>query len=263
MSFYPKKALSQVFLANKGQREKIARVLSMHQGKVALEIGAGKGALTRYLLQIFSYVYALEIDPLLCRLLGKELGGCGNLKIECADFLNYNLPQLKEKAILISNLPYHLSYEFIDWLIEKRGYFEYAYVGFQKEFADKLLAVPKTKNYGFLTLKSQVYLETEKLFDISRRYFKPMPKVDTTFVRIKIRDNSLCPDKEIKGVLRFIRAGFSQRRKKITNSLKSIVPEGKLRLILQKAGINQNLRAEELSFLDFYRIFSLAKSGEK
>ena len=255
MSFYPKKALSQVFLANKNQRERIAGVLASHRGKVALEIGAGKGALTRYLPQIFSYVYALEIDPLLCRFLEKELGGCGNLEIKCADFLNYNPAPLGEKAILISNLPYHLSYEFIDWLIDNRGCFEYAYVGFQKEFADKLLAKPKVKSYGFLTLRSQVYLETEKLFDIFRRHFKPMPKVDTTFVRIKIRNSPLCPDREIKGVLKLIRAAFSQRRKKIINSLKSVVPEDKLKLILQKAGINKNLRAEELSFLDFYRIF--------
>ncbi len=258
MSFYPKKALSQVFLTSKIYRQRIAKILQVHKGRVAVEIGAGKGALTRYLPQIFSYVYALEIDPLLCRFLRKELGSYDNLKVECADFLNYKLAGIKEKAVLVSNLPYHLSYEFIDWLIGNREYFEYAYVGFQKEFAAKLTAEPKSKNYGFLTLKSKIYWEINKLFDIGKKYFKPVPKVDTAFVQLKTRKAALCPVEDIEPVLKIIKAGLSQRRKKIINSLRGLIPQDKLQSVLEQAGIDKNLRAEELSFSDFRRIYSLA-----
>ena len=250
-----KKSLGQHFLLDLNLTRKIARAANVSADDRVLEIGPGPGGLTRALLEAGSKVVAIERDAR-CIAALEEVSGAypGKLDVIEADAL-----EIDERALLgpgvvkiCANLPYNISTELlIKWL---RANHEHAAplwsvmaLMFQKEVADRILAAPGSKTYGRLSVISQAASRPRRAFDLPARAFTPPPKVDSTVVVFEPAAAAL-PD--IAALERVTQAAFSQRRKMLRSSLKSLFgPETEARL--EGVGIAPTTRAEDVSVSDF------------
>ncbi len=233
-------SFSQVFLKDKQFIEKILESLDVKEGDTFLEVGPGEGVITKELLRKNAKVYAVEIDMLLCRKLEKEfdilLGKRFFLFNE--DFLKFNMQKLPERIRFFSNLPYAITKQAMNKLIRHKDRFLDIHLMLQKEFVEKV-----ERKDSFMSMLIHFHFEFQKLFNVPRTAFKPMPKVHSTFVRMKpIRRV------EIEGFEklfeRIIKRAYMNRRRKLKNALKPYkVPS-----------VYENARAEELSLEDFMEI---------
>ena len=250
-----KKSLGQHFLLDLNLTRKIARAASVSADDRVLEIGPGPGGLTRALLEAGSKVVAIERDAR-CIAALEEVSNAypGKLNVIEADAL-----EIDERALLgpgvvkiCANLPYNISTELlIKWL---RANHEHAAplwsvmaLMFQKEVADRILAAPGSKTYGRLSVISQAASRPRRAFDLPARAFTPPPKVDSTVVVFEPANTTL---PNIAALERVTQAAFSQRRKMLRSSLKSLFgPETEARL--EGVGIAPTTRAEDVSVSDF------------
>ena len=250
-----KKSLGQHFLLDLNLTRKIARAANVSADDRVLEIGPGPGGLTRALLEAGSKVVAIERDAR-CIAALEEVSGAypGKLDVIEADAL-----EIDERALLgpgvvkiCANLPYNISTELlIKWL---RANHEHAAplwsvmaLMFQKEVADRILAAPGSKTYGRLSVISQAASRPRRAFDLPARAFTPPPKVDSTVVVFEPANTTL---PNIAALERVTQAAFSQRRKMLRSSLKSLFgPETEARL--EGVGIAPTTRAEDVSVSDF------------
>jgi 16S rRNA (adenine1518-N6/adenine1519-N6)-dimethyltransferase len=175
-----KKRLGQVFLVNGG----IAIAEAVHGlGKNVLELGPGKGILTKELCNNAKKVVAVEKDSGLYTLLKHEIKS-KNLILINKDFFKATEDEigLKDTDIMISNIPYNLSSKTIEWLSRKRMQ---AVLCLQKEFVDHMLAKPDTRNYSKLSVMTSLMFRVVRIMDVKRGNFRPVPKVDSVIVYIK------------------------------------------------------------------------------
>ncbi|MDD5585029.1 MAG: 16S rRNA (adenine(1518)-N(6)/adenine(1519)-N(6))-dimethyltransferase RsmA [Candidatus Omnitrophica bacterium] len=241
------RALSQVFLRDTVYLDTIIQSLDIENESV-LEIGAGAGAITEKLKSKARNLYCVEIDRRFALLLEEKFKNCLNVTILNADILTLPLARFNTKMVIVGNVPYLISNELIRYLVENSAFIERAYLTFQKEFVDKLIARESMKAYGFLSCFIQYYAKVERLFDIPAQAFSPVPKVDSSFVRIEFNQTRPLTDTRQKYLFTLIRRAFSQRRKKIINSLPQLKNQEPL---LKTLGISANARAENIS-LDAY-----------
>ncbi len=253
-SFYPKKRWGQSFLKSKRIAERLVSYLSLKEGEVVLEIGPGKGILTEFLVRYPVKVVAVEIDKRLVALLRERFKNVKNLEIIEGDILEYTLSNERK---IIGNLPYSVSSPILFYLLNNWQKWRLAVLTLQKEFADRLLAKPGNKDYGALTVISDIYTEKERLFSIPASFFKPRPDVVSTAIRLYRKEKVLFAD---PGFIDFIKICFAHRRKTLLNNLSSFLKD-KERLIrvCGKEGIDLNLRAEELNLEDFRRVYEAIK----
>lgn len=227
-----------------------------------LEIGAGLGALTKKLGSLVAKVIAVEKDKRLCAALSEILSGFDNVKIECGDFLKLDLKQISEdapnKLKVIGNLPYYITTPVLEKLIINKDRFNDIFVTVQKEVAQRLCAKASSKDYGSISCYVQFHMRPNILFHISRRAFHPQPEVDSVFLKLDILSNPPVQVNDRERLFEIIRAAFNKRRKTILNSLLSCkslrLDKAQLNVLLTRAGIRTNARAEELSLADFARI---------
>ncbi|MDP8233755.1 MAG: 16S rRNA (adenine(1518)-N(6)/adenine(1519)-N(6))-dimethyltransferase RsmA [Candidatus Saelkia tenebricola] len=254
----PKKRLGQNFLISQHHLEKIMKVTNLSRNDVVLEIGPGVGNLTELLLENTKKVISVEKDEVLVEVLNQIFQSNKKLKIIKGDFLNINLRKIykTEKKLLkvIANPPYYISTQIIEKLINERKYYKTAFLSFQKEYVQRMLATPATKNYGRLTIFTQVYLNVEFLFKIPKSVFYPVPVVDSMF--ISIRPKKVTKVKNENGLHIVTREFFCKRRKKISTILKnsSMLPTVKINRSLSDLNIDPNSRPEELSVSDYINI---------
>jgi len=242
-----KPKLSQVFLEDRRYIQKILAAIDV-ANKDILEIGPGKGQVTQYLQKKAKFLYCVELDSKFCNFLSNKFSAYGNIKIIHADILKFSISELDKKVVVFGNVPYQISSSLIEYLVRYRNFISKAYLTFQREFVQKLLARPSTGQYTFLSCYAQYYAKLAKIFDIPPSAFVPRPQVSSSFIELVFYKN--IPDKAIDEKLLFdvIRQAFSQRRKKIVNSLK--VPGDSKELFLS-LGIAPDSRAENVS-LDKY-----------
>lgn len=260
----PNKKLGQNFLIDNNIRKKILDAVSMDHEGVILEIGPGLGALTEGLCSRAENVVAVEKDRRCYDFLSSNT--CAqNLKIVNADIFDYLERIVPEggKFKIAGNLPYYISSPIIIKLLEKRQFFSTIFVTVQKEFAERLVALPGRKEYGSISCFVQFYAEPRILFKIKRSCFYPAPKVDSCFMRLDVREKGLYLTDDIK-LFKIIRASFGKRRKTILNTLYSSgIFESKRDLMckLEAAGISPERRAETVSLDEFVRLAELTKKG--
>ncbi len=203
------KRLGQVFLINDG----VAKAEAAHaHGKIVIEMGPGRGILTRELCANAKKVIAVEKDSDLCAILESTMH-FRNLKIINADFFDLGKEILKpsEADIFISNVPYVLSSRIIQWLHENRME---AVVCLQKEYVGRLLAKQGTRNYSRLSVMASLTFSITEIMDVPRRDFKPVPKVDSEVIFLKPRQDGPTPEEaQVIGVL------MQHRRKKVRNAI--------------------------------------------
>ncbi|NPA95433.1 MAG: hypothetical protein GXO58_08415 [Thermodesulfobacteria bacterium] len=164
---------------------------------------------------------------------------------------------------MTGNLPYNISSQIVFKLCDEHHVFPFACLLFQKEVAQRIAAAPFSKSYGVLSLAAQHFYDVKMEMDISPHLFKPQPKVVSTLVSFKRRESGPFA-KDYKAFLRVVKAGFSQRRKKIINALSSYLKMDKSELLkaLEEAGIDPNSRAEQVGLEQFIKLSdSMSEKG--
>ncbi len=246
---------------------KIARMIkeiNPQKKDIILEIGPGSGVLTREFLKKAGKVIAVEIDKDAIEKLKEKTSEYNNLKIIHGDFLELDIKKLYEeqkfdlnqKFLVAGNIPYYITGPIIEKIIENRKIIDCAYLTIQKEVAERIVAKEGSKKYGTLSVFVQFYSEPHILFQINRKAFFPEPKVDSAFIKLILKQN----EPQIKDHILFfkiVKAAFSERRKKVVNNLsKSLkISKNDIAEILNNLKIPLNVRAENISLVDFIRIF--------
>jgi len=238
--FRTKKRLGQHFLTDKNVLSNIVTAFPATSNDWVLEIGPGTGALTQYLWPCFPRLELVEVDAEAVAVLNKRFEG---VLIHQQDILKVNLQELiplqsdadrvdadrvnadqetaKPKNFVIGNLPYYITSPILFGLLEHRSRLAGALLMMQKEVAQRLVAIPRTKDYGILSVQTQLMSSPEYLFDVKPGSFSPPPKVTSAMVYVHFDKPALaCSDKMLKTV---VRTAFNQRRKKLSNALKSMI----------------------------------------
>jgi len=244
------KRLGQHFLRNREILQKIVEVAQLTHEDIVVEIGAGMGDLTELLLNNAREVIAIEIDPILYKILRERFELTRNLKIINKDALKVYYEELGQFKV-VANIPYYITKPLIFRLIEAENLISMT-LTIQKEVAERLVAKPSTKAYSALSIITQYLTEPEIKFYIPATYFSPPPDVSSAVIKLDRRQKPPVEVTDEKLFFRVIKLAFGKRRKMLSNSLISIIDESKE--FLSNIGIDPMKRAEELSIDDFARI---------
>ncbi|MFV0388681.1 MAG: 16S rRNA (adenine(1518)-N(6)/adenine(1519)-N(6))-dimethyltransferase RsmA [Pyrinomonadaceae bacterium] len=263
---FAKKSLGQNFLVNHNYISRIIDALEIKEADTVLEIGAGRGALTKELVSRARSVIAIELDRDLTPILRAEFEGDLNFKLIEGDILEIDIFEIvesvdtKHDVKLAANLPYYISTQILQRLIELSGCFERLVLMLQREVAERIAAEPGSKERGFLTVLMKRYFEIEKLFDVPPNAFRPVPKVTSSVVRLtpfKDKQNNH------EAFRNLVSCGFAKKRKTIRNNLLSAPEEFKTLYrfetdeLLRTAEIDKKMRAEQLSLDEWERLTSI------
>jgi len=263
---YAKKSLGQNFLVDKNYVDKIISALDPKSNQTVVEIGAGRGAITRELVKSAGKVLAIEIDRDLIPILLDDFSGYENFQLIEKDALEIdfkNLLALQNTPIytkLVANLPYYISTAILQHLIRYRGSFSEFVLMLQREVVERITAEAGNKERGFLTVLIKAYFETEKLFDVTPKAFRPAPKVWSSVVRLKPKAAQEILEPEL--FREIVSLGFGQKRKTILNNLKNakdqlgdlIERKGGVNVVLDSVEIDKGLRAEALEVDDWFAL---------
>jgi len=244
-----RKRFGQHFLHDQEIIERILRSIDPQAGENLVEIGPGQGALTYPLLKACKELIAIELDRDLVPVLNRESKRFGKLEVINADILEFELANLDPQKIyrLVGNLPYNISTPLMFHLLESVKQIQDMHFMVQKEVALRIVAGPGDANYGRLSVMLQYQCACQYLFDVAPGSFRPPPKVDSAVIRLT---PLAAPEHDIGNYARFatiVQAAFGQRRKTISNSLKSVLS----RETIIACDIDPALRAENLSIADF------------
>ncbi|MCD6517059.1 MAG: ribosomal RNA small subunit methyltransferase A [Candidatus Aminicenantes bacterium] len=247
-----RKSMGQHFLTNPYTLNKIIDCIAPQKKELIIEIGAGKGSLTRLLAEKAGRVIALEKDASLIPYLEKNKPS--NLEIRQEDVLETDFSSLakQEKTKLAGNLPFSISSQILFKLLEEHDMTRECHFMLQKEVAERVCASPGSKKYAPLSILLQNIFSAKIRFLLSPGSFTPPPKVRSAFITLKKRTAPLYPFMNTDGFKSFIKQAFSQRRKKLKNSLKPMgfAPE-QMKESFRKCGLDPNIRAEKVSIDDF------------
>jgi len=257
----PKRRLGQNFLKDEGYLVRIVSSAEVSEDDIVLEIGAGTGELTRFLIARAGWVIAVEIDDDLIPLLKDRFSSSPKLHLIHADALKLDWISLigrinpHRKAKLVSNIPYCITAPLIEKAIESRSALSLCVLTIQKEVARRICASPGGREYGSLSVMVQYHADVERLFDIPPGAFRPSPEVSSSVIRIRFREKPRIKVKDERLFFRIVRTAFQQRRKMIVNALRSIGLERKeLEEVLKRADISPGSRPEMLSLEEFGRL---------
>ncbi len=243
--------LGQHFLYNEALLGSLVEATGVGPADGVLEIGPGAGTLTRCLCGTAGRVVAVEVDRDVLPFLRAATDAFDNLTIVEGDVRRLDLAEicrpLGEGFFVIANIPYNITTPILDLLWESGLPIRQISVMVQKEVADKLLAAPSTPAYGLTSVRCQ-YLTVPQLMQVvPAERFTPPPKVDSAFVRMDMRAQPPAPVGDEALLWRMVRAGFSLRRKTLTNALKGVVEGETLRGALSLLGLSETVRGEALS----------------
>lgn len=261
-SFVAKKRLGQNFLIDKHVIGNMISACAFTKEDIILEIGPGKGAITRLLAPMVKQVIAIEADEKLAETLRLEFTG-SNVDIHQGDVLDLDLKLLPPRVKLFGNIPYNISTPIITWMLKNRPCFSVCYLTVQLEFAQRLSAGIKTKDRCPLACFIEAYTRMSTLFKIHPRSFQPMPNVMSCFIKFDI---NATPSVEIKDVPYFekiVRESFLHRRKTLLNSLSQLISKERLNLVFVELGLSSQARAEDLTVNDFARLALLMQGCQE
>lgn len=245
------KKFGQNFLKSKEILSKIASSVEVAENDLIIEIGPGMGALTEYLVQRKCFLICYEIDKRMDVYLKKyENEKC---KIIYGDFLKQNiLEDIKgipyENVYVVANIPYYITSPIISKLIEMEVKPKEIVLLVQKEFAQRITAENKHKEYNAFTLYVDLEYDASLLFKVGKEHFIPSPKVDSAVIKLSRKEEIGVQNKEF--YLQFIRDAFGNKRKTLRNNLKGYDWE-RINNILRWLGYKESVRAEEISKEDF------------
>ena len=265
------KSLGQNFLTDKNIIDEIIEGSNISSEDLVIEIGPGIGVITREAALNARKVIAIELDSNLIPILHETLGDLENVEVINQDVLKTQLNDLIKKeefsgsVRVIGNLPYYITTPIIMKLLEERVKAETITVMMQKEVADRLKAAPGKKDFGAISLMVQYFADVKEIVKVPKTVFVPQPKVDSTVLRLDVRKEAAVKVKDEDFLFKVIKAGFSQRRKTLSNSLTTLKEFDKQEIIdsLEKAGIDPVRRGESLSLEEFAKLADVLLDKKK
>lgn len=245
-----KKSFGQHFLVNESIAKNISESLQLSKGiRNILEIGPGKGVLTKYLAKQETNLKVVEADQDMVHHL-KTHNILDASQIIFLDFLKLNLHKVfdGEPFLMIGNYPYNISSQILFKMVNAKEMVPEMVGMFQKEVADRVVAPPGSKTYGVISVLVQAYYEGNTIIDVAPGSFSPPPKVQSSVIRLVRRENYTlpCDDRLFRNV---VKTAFNQRRKMLRNTLKPLFREESL---MEDPYFTQ--RPEQLSVKDFVDI---------
>jgi len=245
----PRKSLGQNYLTDENICRNNVNSFEIKKDDNVLEIGPGKGAITKYILRKTDNLTVVELDENNCAVLKEKFPG---IKVINKDFLKFDLNSIFKtqgsKLRVIGNIPYNITSEIIFKLIDSRTVILDAQLMIQEEVAERLAAKPNSKEYGIPSVFVQVFTKPKLLFNVSRNCFYPKPRVDSRIIHFDFTQSIENKIKDTEFFKRFVKAAFGNRRKTLRNSLKN------LNLDLSKANFDFTRRAESLSVEEFINL---------
>ncbi|MCM3871393.1 MAG: 16S rRNA (adenine(1518)-N(6)/adenine(1519)-N(6))-dimethyltransferase RsmA [Pyrinomonadaceae bacterium] len=262
---HPSKRLGQNFLNDSRTIDRIIQALRPRSDETIIEIGPGRGALTAQLVEHAGALVAIEFDRNLIPGLLERFGSSRNFKLVQSDALITDFcSEIKpaSHARLVANLPYNISTAILQRLIEQRSCLTEMVLMLQREVVERITAPAGSTDRGYLSVVVEAHCETEKLFDVAPGAFRPIPKVWSSVIRLKVRPSPAVTVKDYALLWQVVSAGFAQRRKTILNNLRSAPPglqelvklHGGASIVLCQAEVDLRRRAETLTLEEWARI---------
>ena len=256
-----KKQYGQNFLTDPRIPRRIVALSGIGPDDNALEIGPGRGILTRELAKTAKKVVAVEIDEELIPGLKEAFAGESGVTVISGDFLKTDLASIakehfeSERMCVCANIPYYITSPIILKLLAEREYVKSFTVMVQKEFAERVCAEKSTPAYSSLTLLCDYYATVKRLFTVPAGCFTPRPKVDSAVVRFDLRERPAVRVKDEKLLLGLIRAAFAYRRKTLVNCVQNACgerfPREMIEHTLARMGCSASARGESLDIDGF------------
>ena len=240
-----KKSLGQHWLHDDASLEAMVAAGEVEAGDTVVEVGPGLGTLTKKLVQKAEHVIAIELDDVLAPSL-KDKVAAENLMVVHEDVLKFDFTKIKSGYKIVANIPYYLTSNLIRTLLEGANPPSVMALLVQKEVAERIVAKPG--QMSILAVSVQFYAEVALSRVVPAALFTPPPKVDSQIIQIMRRERPLFEDVETNLFFKIVRAGFSEKRKKLRSSLSGALAVSK-ELVdewLEKSGIDSNARAQEL-----------------
>jgi 16S rRNA (adenine1518-N6/adenine1519-N6)-dimethyltransferase len=269
--------LGQHFLVDEQWREQIARAIgvSPHSTLVKpaanpekvcwIEVGAGHGEMTKHLLATGIRVYAVELDEQLANGLKTLAKKFPSLTVIHGDILKTDLASLAagRRIHVYGNLPYYITSPILQHFFSVADLVEEIHIVIQDEVALRLTAQPQTKDYGFLSVLTQLYARPEYLFQIPREAFGPPPEVASALVTLRLPgERAKLTLQDVAVFLDFVKLCFAQKRKTLVNNLRSVAKPEHVRTALAAQRLRPDARAEQLPVAEFASLFaSLARNS--
>lgn len=246
-----KKSLGQNFLQDENILKNISDSISTTKNDLIIEIGPGKGALTKHLKKKNSFLICYEIDERMIDILDKY--NDSKTKVIFKDFLQANILEDStdfdyENIYILANIPYYITTPIIKHVIDLPKLKSMSLL-VQKEVAERFTAKPKSKAYNSLTVYLNYYFDIKYLFDVSRKSFKPIPNVDSAVVNFTKKGTKYNLKNE-EHFFKLVNDAFMLKRKTLKNNLKSY-DWNKIKMVLDKYDLPESIRAEEIS-LDLF-----------
>lgn len=253
--FHFSKALGQNFIVNPSVCPRMADESGIDSESGVIEIGAGIGVLTAELAKRAKKVVCIELDSKLLPILDETLADFDNIEIINADVLKIDLAALIEEKFggmpvyVCANLPYYITSPVIMTLLESRLPLKAVTVMVQREAAQRLCAPVGSRLSGAVTVAVDYYAEARKLFDVSAGSFMPAPKVDSSVIRLDIREKPGIEVSDEKLFFSMVHAAFGQRRKTASNSISSGtgIPKAVVAEAIERCGFPPAVRAESMT----------------
>ncbi|HEX2926478.1 MAG TPA: 16S rRNA (adenine(1518)-N(6)/adenine(1519)-N(6))-dimethyltransferase RsmA [Ruminiclostridium sp.] len=264
------KALGQNFLTDYSVVTNIVDASGMDKETLAIEIGPGVGSMTRELAARAAGVVAVEIDKRLIPALNDNLSDYSNVSIINNDIMKTDIEAIigeyKEKynaksVKVVANLPYYITTPIImRFLEEVKGVDKMVFM-VQKEVAERMVSGPGTKDYGALSVAVQFYSVPKILFDVPPHCFIPQPEVHSTIIGLDILNEPPVEVLDRKLYFKIVKASFGQRRKTLVNALSNSgffnKNKEQIKKVLEKMGLNENIRGEVLTVAKFAELSNL------
>ncbi|MGA7161262.1 MAG: 16S rRNA (adenine(1518)-N(6)/adenine(1519)-N(6))-dimethyltransferase RsmA [Bacteroidota bacterium] len=258
----PKKSLGQNFLIDQNVARKIVRSLNLRKSDCVLEIGPGKGALTALLLAELPSLTAVEIDDHLAAELQATYGDA--LTLYHNNVLNIDPHIIAKKnngkLRIVGNIPYNITSPILFWVIDSSDVIKDCTLMMQQEVAKRLVAKPRTKEYGILSVFAQYYSTPDLKFVVAPGSFRPVPEVTSAVVSLNFDQPCLSRALDDLMFRAVVRGTFGKRRKTLRNGLLAIkVPSS----FFQQSTLDFNRRPEELSVEEFVHLSNELSTGEQ
>jgi 23S rRNA (adenine-N6)-dimethyltransferase len=247
--YHNKNTLSQNFINNSGLVKTLLKHTDISKNDEVVEIGPGKGIITKELIDSSKNVIAVEKDPVLAKSLSSEFADQKKLKIINCNFLDFHLPQSNYKVF--ANIPFNITADIITRFLKSSQKPESMYYIMQKEAADKYVGIPAETQSSVL---AKPWYEIAIIGDIDRSNFTPKPQIDIVFIGFKRRDNPFIKNEDRQDFRDFVIYGFNQWQPTILDAYKKIFSYNQLKMI-KKSFKLEGLKPTETSFDAWLGIF--------
>jgi len=248
--FRARKSLGQHFLRDPSIARRIVRLARPATGETVVEIGPGLGALTAFLAESCERLVLVELDLHLAERAAAQYSDRATVTVVHADALAADWAALiPDRGVVIGNLPYNVATPILHRLLGQRGRIRRLVVMVQKEVAERLVARPGSRDYGALSILTQLDADAEIQFCVPPGAFSPRPRVESSVVTLDVLSHPRVALTDEERFRRLVRGVFQHRRKQLTNALRGVVAQPKE--LLARAGLDGRRRPETLSLEEF------------